>query len=265
MNTNQPLLILGLALKASKNGIFYYNYLFKRNEVNAIYRSCPIVSLESFRCAIEFLDVYAASIAAPYKIKIIEKIDSLTEVSKITKSVNCIKRIDNKIQGHNTDALGLINIFKEQIETFEKNPSFLIYGTGGVVPSIVYALNVVFNKPLIYISGRNNLKVNKISKELNLNIITNPSDISVSLWINATPVSINNPEKILEISSNSSAVFDLNPIQEQYEFELQIKERNQKFIRGFDFYIEQFIEQYLFFVGKKITKNQIKGIINEYK
>lgn len=260
MNIKQPLMILGLAEKFSKNGIYFYNNLFKVNNLNAVYRSCPINSLESFRCSIDFLDIYAASIAAPFKVEIIDNVDKLTDIAYITQSVNCIKKINNELLGHNTDVLGLINIFKEQVKNLEQNLTFLIYGTGGVVPSIVYALRSVFKEPIIYINGRNKEKIELISKKFDLKQIDDPLEVNVNLWINATPVSISNPETLLKICLNSNIIFDLNPIQEEYRFESEVIKRNQKFIRGFNFYIKQFIEQYEFFTDERINEEDIQKL-----
>jgi len=260
MSIKQPLLILSIASKFSKNGIYFYNNLFHTNKINAVYRSCPISSLESFRCAVEFLDVYAASIASPFKLEILDKIDLLTKVADVTKSVNCVKRVNNLIEGHNSDAIGLIDTIRGYTKELEKNPTFLIYGTGGVVPSVIYALRNVFKEPMIYISGRNKDKVKEISGTFNLNQIDDPLKVKVNLWINATPASVDNPDEILKICLNSSIVFDLNPVQKEYRFESEIMKRNQKFIRGFDFYIKQFVEQYEFFIDEKISEEDIRKL-----
>lgn len=260
MNPEQPLLILSISSKFSGNGIYFYNNLFVENNVNAIYRSCPVKNLKFFRSAIDFIGVYGASIASPFKLDVIDKIDSLTDIANATRSVNCIKRVDGKIEGHNSDVIGLINIFKEQTEKLVKHPTFLIYGTGGVVHSIIYALRVVFKEPIIFISGRNSDKVKVIAEQFSVKAIDDPMKLEVSLWINATPASVDKPYDILKICSRTNIVFDLNPISEKYCFELEIRKRGQKFIRGFDFYMKQFVEQYYFFINERISEQQIREL-----
>jgi shikimate 5-dehydrogenase len=253
--TQQPKLIISVSKNASANGVYFYNKLFEAHGISANYRSCPVESIEHFRCSFEFLDVHAASIAAPYKVEIIKQLDELTDVAQITQSVNSVKKSNGKIIGHNTDVLGLTNVFMKYAGAGQNTPrTFLIYGTGGVVSSIIYAINNVFFDKKIYIFGRNKNQAERLSREYGLEVLDQADDVDVDLWINATPTSINACDVIEHLCRRSKCVFDLNPILEVYPFEKNVMDRGQRFIRGFDFYIEQFIEQYFYYTDQHVSR-----------
>ena len=66
--------------------------------------------------------------------------DKLTTESENTQSVNTIYLENDKIIGHNTDINGFeLSIKRLKFDLFNKE--VFILGAGGVVPSIIYALN----------------------------------------------------------------------------------------------------------------------------
>ena len=66
--------------------------------------------------------------------------DKLSPEAKSTQSVNTIYLNDNKVIGHNTDVEGFEIAIKETKFDINRKTIFIL-GAGGVVPSIVYALN----------------------------------------------------------------------------------------------------------------------------
>ena len=72
---------------------------------------------------------------------VIPYLDKLTPDAEATQSVNTILlNNENKIIGHNTDIGGFENAIKFTKYDFKKKKVFLL-GAGGVVPSIIFALN----------------------------------------------------------------------------------------------------------------------------
>ena len=85
-------------------------------------------------------DIIGLNVTSPYKEIIINYIDKLDEISKITRSVNTIFINNKKIyKGYNTDVYGfeksLISLLPKKIKI-----NALVLGNGGVSKSICYVL-----------------------------------------------------------------------------------------------------------------------------
>ncbi|MDB3888821.1 shikimate dehydrogenase [Candidatus Pelagibacter sp.] len=115
--------------------------------------------------------------------------------SKNTQSVNTVYFENNKIVGHNTDIDG----FKLGIESLKLNltgKKVLILGAGGVVPSIVFALNKM-KVSEITISNRTKHKAESL-KDLfnNLKIVEWGEVPDFDMIINATSIGLKKDDKI---------------------------------------------------------------------
>lgn len=81
-----------------------------------------------------------ANITAPYKQKVIDILDSLSNIAVATNSVNTIKLIDGKLHGDNTDGIGFYrDLLHKNIDIHDKQ--IIIIGSGGAARSIVAQLN----------------------------------------------------------------------------------------------------------------------------
>ena len=76
----------------------------------------------------------------PFKRSVIPYLDELSLEAQNTQSVNTIYFKDNKVIGHNTDKIGFqTSIKKSKYDLCNKE--ILILGAGGVVSSLIFALN----------------------------------------------------------------------------------------------------------------------------
>ena len=69
------------------------------------------------------------SVTAPYKKYMLNQCDSLTEEAKITGSINCIKYINKKVIGGNSDFLALEKILPDLVVPFE---NIIVLGNGSM-------------------------------------------------------------------------------------------------------------------------------------
>ena len=79
-------------------------------------------------------------------------LDKLSFEAEKTQSVNTITFDQNKLVGHNTDIFG----FKQAIQKLNfkiEGKKVFILGAGGVVPSIIFALNKM-NASIINLTNR---------------------------------------------------------------------------------------------------------------
>jgi len=78
------------------------------------------------------------SVTIPYKVDIINFCHHLSEDVRKIGAVNCVKVLNGKLYGHNTDYLGFLEGL--DLNFFQSRRSALICGTGGASLAIKYAL-----------------------------------------------------------------------------------------------------------------------------
>jgi len=119
-----------------------HNYWIKSNGIDAIYEKQKLDDSE-LGPLIEQLKkrkINGVNVTVPYKKAIIPFLDELSIEANDTQSVNTLYLKNNKVVGHNTDIIGFeTSIKKYNYNIFNKE--VLILGAGGVVPSIIFALN----------------------------------------------------------------------------------------------------------------------------
>ena len=119
-----------------------HNYWFKINKIDAFYDKVKLdkIDLEVVISQIRKKEIFGINVTVPFKNAIISSLDKLTVEAESTQSVNTVYMKEGKIIGHNTDVEGFELAIKDKNFDF-KNKNILILGAGGVVPSIIFALN----------------------------------------------------------------------------------------------------------------------------
>ena len=136
------------------------------------------------------------NVTVPFKKSVIPFLDELTPLANKVQSVNTIYKNKNKVIGHNTD-VGGFELSLQRINYPVKNKKIFILGSGGVVPSIITALQKmeVFK---IILSNRTKAKAEDLKKRLNI-------DLEISEWgripdfdmiINATSLGLKKDDEI---------------------------------------------------------------------
>jgi shikimate dehydrogenase len=168
-----------------------HNYWFKNNNVNAVYEklSPEEDQLERIIEQIRDNDICGINVTVPYKQSIIPFLEDRSDLVRQTNSVNTIFKKNGKIYGDNTDVFGFEkSITNKKIEI--KNKSIFILGAGGVVPSIISALeNLKVGK--IILSNRTLKKAEKIQKNFHkIKILEWGKIENFDIFINATSIGL---------------------------------------------------------------------------
>ena len=176
MNKIKKFLVIGNPINHSLSPELQ-NYWLKKNSINGIYdkQRLDINDLKDFVLKIKSKEIAGANITVPFKKEIIPFIDKLTPESEGTDSVNTILLNKGETVGYNTDIIGFEKAIKETNYNFVKK-KVLILGAGGVVPSIIFALQRMGVKHIM-LSNRTKLKAEELKnyykkKNSNENIIT---------------------------------------------------------------------------------------------
>ena len=174
-----------------------HNYWIKKNNIKAIYEKKFINEdgLENLISQVKQKKISGMNVTIPFKKKIIPFLDKLTVEAKATESVNTIYLNNNEVTGHNTDIEG----FKTSIEKSEfdlSNKKVFILGAGGVVSSIIYALDIM-GASKITVSNRTRKKAEELKNLFkNLNIVEWGEIPNFDMIINATSLGLKKDDKI---------------------------------------------------------------------
>ena len=179
-----------------------HNFWIELNNINAIYEKKKLNEnqLADLILEIKKKNIHGINVTVPFKKAVIPYLDKLTFESESTQSVNTIHLEDDKLVGHNTDIEGFERSIKD-LKLDLINKKALVLGAGGVVPSIIFALNKMKVSQVI-ISNRTKSKAENL-KDLfkNIKIVEWGEIPEFDIIINATSVGLKNEDKInLDIS-----------------------------------------------------------------
>lgn len=202
----------------------------------------------------------AINVTIPYKEKVIEYLDFVTDEAKKIHAVNTIVNKNGLLYGYNTDYLGL----KEMINHFHidlKDKNIMILGSGGTSKTA---------KTLMLNSNVFDVKVVSLTKEedtITYDMIP-LFEKNIDVLINTTPKEMfpNNKEEILASIDNFTslnAVIDVvyNPI--RTNLSLKAKEKNIKYCTGLFMLVAQAFYAIEIFLEKKLDKKVIVDIYDE--
>tara|TARA_B100001175_G_scaffold220716_1_gene187860 strand:+ start:321 stop:1112 length:792 start_codon:yes stop_codon:yes gene_type:complete len=186
-----------------------HNYWIKNKGIDAIYNKQKLNEneLEQIILQVKEKKIDGINVTVPFKKTIIPFLDKLSIEAKSTQSVNTIYLKDNKVIGHNTDIVGFETSIKESKYSLV-NKEILILGAGGVVPSIIFALNKM-KVSKIKISNRTKGKAENLKTIFkNIEIIEWGEVPNFDMIINATSIGLKKDENInLDFSSISKGSF----------------------------------------------------------
>ena len=200
--------VIGNPINHSKSPMLF-KYIFDTLNIKGIYSSKLISNqhtLKSFIHHCKQIKVKGINITMPLKEDSIPYTDIIDPIAKITKSINCLHFIDDKIIGYNNDYYGFSQLIKLNHLNLEHTNNIII-GSGGSTRTIILYL-IKQKVKNIYLLSRNKKTTLQIIKDFtghleqsNLNRIDNNSDLKNCNLINCTPIGLSENTNI-EILSN---------------------------------------------------------------
>ncbi len=245
-----------------------HNYWFKENNIDAVYDKKKIVEndLENIIIKLKKKQITGINVTVPFKKTVIPYLDELSLEAEQTQSVNTIILNNGNLVGHNTDIAGFIKAIKN-LNFDIKGKKIFILGAGGVVPSIIFALNKM-NVSKIIISNRTKKKAEDLkSKFHNLEILDWGDINDFDVIINATSLGLNKESINLDFSkfANDKLFYDViyNPAETNFLKEgkkLGNRTENGKFM-----FIYQAFEAFKLWHGiePQINNNTLEIIKND--
>ena len=189
-------LVIGNPIEHSLSPILH-NYWIKNHGIDAFYekQKLNVNELEHYILQVKEKKLSGINVTVPFKKAIIPFLDELSIEAESTQSVNTIYLRDDKVVGHNTDIFGFeTSIKKTKYNLIDKE--VLILGAGGVVSSIIFALNKM-KISKIKISNRTKDKAENLKTLFkNIEIIEWGEVPNFDMIINATSLGLKIEDKI---------------------------------------------------------------------
>ena len=145
------------------------------------------------------------NVTIPYKREVFAYLDDIDKEAREIGAVNCVKLVDNKLIGYNTDVDGIRASLDALIGG--ARPATLLLGTGGASQAVQY---VLAERGIEYaIVSRDPMRGNMTYEQINEQVLS-----EVGLVINATPVGTfpnvdEAPEIPYALLNESHSLFDL--------------------------------------------------------
>ena len=199
-----------------------HNYWFKINNIEAIYDKKKLneEDIENLILEIKKEKINGVNVTIPFKNTIISFLDELSPEAESTQSVNTIYFKNKKVIGDNTDIDGFEGSLKNVNYDFKNKKAFIL-GSGGVVSSIIFALEKI-GVTEIFVSNRTKSKAENLKKIFkNLKVLDWGEIPNFDIIINATSLGLNKDDKIdLDLSKvgNNKFFYDVIYNPEQTNF-----------------------------------------------
>ena len=131
--------LLGKTLKHSFSKAYFTNKFSELKLSDCSYENFELNSISELQ---ELLSsnpsIQGLNVTIPYKQDVIPFLHEQNEIVRNVKACNCIKIVDDKLHGFNTDVIGFQQSLKKLLEPHHRKA--LILGTGGSSKAVEYAL-----------------------------------------------------------------------------------------------------------------------------
>jgi shikimate dehydrogenase len=173
---------------------------------NASYELFPFENIDMLPDLIKAEpNLYGLNVTIPYKQEVLRFLDVLSPVVKEINACNCIKIVEGKLIGFNTDVIGFEKSLKKKLKIHHRQA--IILGTGGAAKAVEFVLRKL---------GISYIQVSRIKSEYAISYKELTSEIIAThnLIINTTPLGMypsidESPAIPYEYISNSHYLFDL--------------------------------------------------------
>ena len=244
------------------------NWWLKENNIDAKYDKIKLEDheIKNFIQTIKEQKIAGCNVTVPFKKTVIPFLDKLSPEAEHTQSVNTIIYENGDLVGHNTDIAGFDTAIKK-LDFSIKDKKVLILGAGGVVPSIIFALQKM-NVQEITISNRTKEKAENLRVLFNnIKILEWGNLTDFHMVINATSLGLNNETINLDFSSsgNNKLFYDVIYNPNETPFLKMGKQLGYKTENGKTMFVYQALEAFKLWhkMEPKVNTDTIKLLDND--
>ena len=244
------------------------NWWLKENNINATYDKIKLEDheIKNFIQTIREQKIAGCNVTVPFKKTVIPFLDKLSPEAEHTQSVNTITFEDGDLVGHNTDIFGFDSAIRK-LNFSVNGKKVLILGAGGVVPSIIFALQNM-NVQEITISNRTKEKAENLKVLFNnIKILEWGNLTDFHMVINATSIGLNNEKINLNFlsSGNDRLFYDVIYNPQETQFLKMGKQLGYKTENGKTMFVYQALEAFKLWhkIEPKVNTETFKLLDND--
>ncbi|WP_297635461.1 shikimate dehydrogenase [uncultured Clostridium sp.] len=165
-----------------------HEYIFEKYSVDGGYELFPIPQedISEFGKWMKLLKIKGVNVTIPYKERVIEFLDEISDEGKKIGAVNTILNKNGTLIGYNTDYYGFKYMLLEQ-EIYVKDKIAVVLGTGGASKAVIQYLKDEKAKD-IYLVSRDIKGKKSLDKDVKLIDYEMLKNIEGYVLINTTPV-----------------------------------------------------------------------------
>ena len=131
--------LIGYPLTHSFSKKYFTEKFLQEGLTECVYENFPIEKIDLLSTVFDqHTDLVGLNVTIPYKEQVIEFLDEQTLVVQKTGACNCIKIVNGKKIGYNTDVIGFGKSLDPKLKSWHKNA--LVLGSGGASKAVQYAL-----------------------------------------------------------------------------------------------------------------------------
>ena len=245
-----------------------HNYWLSQNNIKAKYDKKKISEedLQFIISQVKEKKINGINVTIPFKKSVIPYLDELSPEAEQTQSVNTIILSNGNLVGHNTDIPGFTKAIKYLNFNIEDKKIFIL-GAGGVVPSIIFALNKM-NVSEIIISNRTRQKAEDLKSQFKfVNVIDWGNLPNFDVIINATSLGLNKETINLNFSNigNNKLFYDVIYNPSETNFLIEGKKFGNRSVNGKLMFVYQALEAFKLWHGvePKINEETLKLLEND--
>ena len=244
------------------------NWWLKENNIDATYDKIKLEvhEIKNFIQEIKEQKIAGCNVTVPFKKTVIPFLDRLSPEAEQTQSVNTITYDNGDLVGHNTDIAGFDSAIKK-LDFNVEGKKVLILGAGGVVPSIIFALQKM-NVQEITISNRTKEKAENLKVLFNnIKILEWGNLTDFHMVINATSLGLNNEKINLNFlsSGNDRLFYDVIYNPQETQFLKMGKKLGYKTENGKTMFVYQALEAFKLWhkIEPKVNTDTFKLLDND--
>ena len=242
-----------------------HSYLFEKYGVNGAYLCFDIEPRKIYKSieAMRLLNTVGFNVTIPYKTDVMAGLDEIDRNAELIGAVNTVKNEGGVLKGYNTDGRGFVKAITDRNIHLE-GKSAIILGCGGACRSIAIEMSSNGIKK-IDIRNRSIENTEKIAKRVGTVFGTEVVYSSMAVakedleeydfLINTTPIGMESDECPIDESikvSSDIVVYDIVYKPHRTNLIKWAEKNNLRVIHGIDMLINQGIEAFEIWTGKKV-------------
>lgn len=145
-----------------------HNTAFQTLDINDVYLAFEVDEphLQDYITSVKTLNIKGFNVSMPYKLKIIDYLDELTQEASLCQAVNTVKNVNGKLIGHISDGKGFILACEEKGWNLQ-DQKIVILGAGGAASAIIVAASMQKAKEIVVYNRSDKPFIRELNDKLN--------------------------------------------------------------------------------------------------